>query len=378
MDYFTLLTNLGAQKIAAATAANTTIDLTEIAIGDGSGTVPIPNITQAELVNEVFRTALSELKVDENNTNQIIARAVIPASEGNFWVREVGIFDADGDLIAVGNYPETYKSILAQGAAKEIDLRVVFEVANTEVVQLVIDPSIVMASQEYVDAKATGFKNLIINGCKRVNQKGASSLTQVTNAYNYDRWYYDGTSIIQYVEALNVVVSGEYTLSWIGSATAKVNNVAVVNGGQVTLAANTQVEIKFNNTSFALVQLEFGSKKTNFESRSFALELFLARRYLTKIASALIVISQYSTNNTGFFGSFALPSQMRINPACSANAYVPNNTTESPRITPTGNWNFTANTNRVEAMLILTSASTAVSTAVRITNFIADAEIYPA
>lgn len=153
MDYFTLLTNLGAQKIAAAMAANTTIDLTEIAIGDGNGAVPVPNITQTALVHEVFRTELSELKVDAVNTNQIIARAVIPASEGNFWVREVGIFDADGDLIAVGNYPETYKSILTQGAAKEIDLMVVFEVANTEVVQLVIDPSIVMASQEYVNGK---------------------------------------------------------------------------------------------------------------------------------------------------------------------------------------------------------------------------------
>lgn len=153
MDYFTVLTNIGAQKIAAATAANTTIALTEIAIGDGNGAVPVPNITQTALVHEVFRTELSELKVDAVNTNQIIARAVIPASEGNFWVREVGIFDADGDLIAVGNYPETYKSILTQGAAKEIDLMVVLEVANTEVVQLVIDPSIVMASQEYVNGK---------------------------------------------------------------------------------------------------------------------------------------------------------------------------------------------------------------------------------
>lgn len=153
MKYFTVLTTTGANKIAAATAANETINLTHIAVGDSNGTETAPVISQTQLINEVYRTALSEKKVDENNSNHIIASSTVPADQGNFWIREVGVFDEDGDLIAVGNYPETYKSILTQGAAKEVILRVVFEVANTEVVSLQIDPSIVMASQEFVNEK---------------------------------------------------------------------------------------------------------------------------------------------------------------------------------------------------------------------------------
>ncbi|WP_419768587.1 phage tail protein [Arcobacter sp.] len=153
MEYFTVLTNIGAQKIAAATAANSTINLSEIAVGDGNGVVPVPDISQEALVNEKFRAPLSELTQDEVNKNHFIARSLVPADNGNFWIREIGIYDVDGDLIAVGNYPETYKSILTDGAAKEVDLIVVFEVANADVVKLEIDPSIVMASQDFVNQK---------------------------------------------------------------------------------------------------------------------------------------------------------------------------------------------------------------------------------
>jgi len=206
MEYFTVLTNLGATKIAAASAANSTIALTQIAVGDGSGTVPVPDISQTALVNEVFRTDLSELTQDEINTNHFIARSVIPEDEGNFWIREIGVFDADGDLIAVGNYPETYKSILAEGAAKSVDLNVVFEVANADVVNLTIDPTIVMASQDFVNKKVagkadetyvdekfnsisviTGFKNKLFNGSFDVWQRGTSFLTGSVY-FNADRW----------------------------------------------------------------------------------------------------------------------------------------------------------------------------------------------
>lgn len=153
MEYFTVLTNIGAQKIAAANAANSTINLSEIAVGDGNGVVPVPDISQEALVNEKFRAPLSELTQDEVNKNHFIARSLVPADNGNFWIREIGVYDVDGDLIAVGNYPETYKSILTDGAAKEVDLIVVFEVANADVVKLEIDPSIVMASQDFVNQK---------------------------------------------------------------------------------------------------------------------------------------------------------------------------------------------------------------------------------
>jgi hypothetical protein len=153
VNYFTVLTHIGAAKIAAATANKTLVELTHIAIGDGSGTTPLPEASQTQLVNEVFGTAVNELKIDEQNNSHVIVRSILPSNEGNFWIREVGVYDKDGDLIAVGNYPETYKPMLSDGVAKEVDLQVIFEVTNSDVVNLMIDPSIVMASQEYVNEK---------------------------------------------------------------------------------------------------------------------------------------------------------------------------------------------------------------------------------
>lgn len=167
MQYLTLLTQLGANKIATATANNSTIKLTQIAIGDGSGTVPMPNANQTALVNEVFRADLNNLKVDENNANWVVAVGYIPSTEGDFWVREVGIYDVDGDLIAIGNYPETFKPVMANNVAKDIYVKMIFEVSSTDAVTLQIDPSIVMASREYVGEELS--KKVSITDLKSIN-----------------------------------------------------------------------------------------------------------------------------------------------------------------------------------------------------------------
>lgn len=153
MEYFTLLTEVGAQKIAAATAANTTVALAEIALGDGSGTVPMPDASKTALVNEVYRAPLNDLRVDENNANWLVAEGYVPSDKGNFWVREVGIFDSDGDLIIIGNYPETFKPITSNGVAKDLYMKVITEVSSADAVALSVDPSVVMASQEFVNER---------------------------------------------------------------------------------------------------------------------------------------------------------------------------------------------------------------------------------
>ncbi|MFA6684634.1 MAG: phage tail protein, partial [Arcobacteraceae bacterium] len=151
MDYFTLLTQTGATKITAAAANNTTVNLTHIAVGDGAGSVVMPDASQTALVGETYKTQLSDLKVDDNNSNWLVAVGYIPSDIGNFWVREVGIFDEDGDLIAVGNYPETFKPVMANNVAKDLYISVIIETSNAEAVTLTIDPSIVMASRLYVE-----------------------------------------------------------------------------------------------------------------------------------------------------------------------------------------------------------------------------------
>ncbi len=168
----------------------------------------------------------------------------------------------------------------------------------------------------------TGFKNLILNGCKRVNQRGAASIDETASAYNFDRWYYDGTNFIQYIEDKNIVLSGTYTLSWIGTATATVDGASVSNGGQVTLTANTQCEVKFNSSDFNFVQLEYGTKATNFEVLPFQLELFLCYRYFQIPVTSL---SFYSCDDKAsslgtIEGVFNIPTygKMRITPTILA------------------------------------------------------------
>jgi hypothetical protein len=383
MEYFTVLTNIGAQKIAAANAANSTINLSEIAVGDGNGVVPVPDISQEALVNEKFRAPLSELTQDEVNKNHFIARSLVPADRGNFWIREIGIYDVDGDLIAVGNYPETYKSILTDGAAKEVDLIVVFEVANADVVKLEIDPTVVMASQDFVNQKVatkadktyvdeelagisfiTGFKNLIINGCKRVNQRGATAIDKTASAYNFDRWYYDGTNFIQYVEDKNIVLSGTYTLSWSGTATATVDGESVSNGGQLTLTANTQCEVKFNSSDFNFVQLEYGNKKTNFEIRHIGLELSLCQRYYEQFIN--MRIRAYHPTDTG--SGYHLTSSSGV---CVEKRVMPTITRETDSYTGLYLYFQNERIYRLDLFYIGGSGGDATNT------FYVDAEIYP-
>ncbi|CBJ91119.1 hypothetical protein XNC1_3065 [Xenorhabdus nematophila ATCC 19061] len=150
--YFALLTRLGADKLANAAALGTKLDITHMAIGDGGGTLPTPDTAQTKLVNERRRAAINVLSVDPKNTHQIIAEQVIPESEGGWWIREIGLFDKDGILIAVGNCAETYKPQLQEGSGRTQTLRMVLIVSHTDAVTLKIDPSVVLATREYADA----------------------------------------------------------------------------------------------------------------------------------------------------------------------------------------------------------------------------------
>ncbi|MDE9459349.1 phage tail protein [Xenorhabdus bovienii] len=153
--YFALLTRLGADKLANAAALGTKLEITQMAVGDGGGSLPTPHTTQAQLINERRRAAINVLSIDPKNTNQIIAEQVIPESEGGWWIREIGLFDKDGILIAVGNCAETYKPQLQEGSGRTQTLRMVLIVSSTDAVTLKIDPAVVLATREYVDSRVT-------------------------------------------------------------------------------------------------------------------------------------------------------------------------------------------------------------------------------
>jgi len=149
--YYAIVTNLGAAKIANAAALGTKLNITQMAVGDGGGTLPTPNASQTKLVNEVRRAAINTLSIDPANASQMIAEQVIPETSGGFWIREMGLFDADGTLIAVCNTPETYKPALQEGSGRTQTVRMILIINSTDAITLKIDPSVVLATRKYVD-----------------------------------------------------------------------------------------------------------------------------------------------------------------------------------------------------------------------------------
>ncbi|EKJ3968946.1 phage tail protein [Escherichia coli] len=156
--FYTLLTEIGAAKLASATALGVPLKITHMAVGDGGGALPTPDAKQTALVNEKCRAALNMLYIDPQNSSQIIAEQVIPENEGGWWIREVGLFDESGALIAVGNCPESYKPQLAEGSGRTQTVRIVLITSCTDNITLKIDPAVVLATRKYVDDKALELK----------------------------------------------------------------------------------------------------------------------------------------------------------------------------------------------------------------------------
>ncbi|WP_336659519.1 phage tail protein [Enterobacter asburiae] len=156
--FYTLLTDIGAAKLASAAALGIPLKITHMAVGDGGGALPTPSAQQTALVAEKRRAALNMLYIDPQNSSQIIAEQVIPETEGGWWIREVGLFDDTGALIAVGNCPESYKPQLAEGSGRTQTVRMVLITSSTDNITLKIDPAVVLATRKYVDDKVLELK----------------------------------------------------------------------------------------------------------------------------------------------------------------------------------------------------------------------------
>ena len=151
VKYYAILTNQGAARLANATMLGSKLNLTQMAVGDANGVLPTPDPAQTKLINQKRIAPLNLLSVDPNNQSQIIAEQIIPENEGGFWIREIGLYDDEGVLIAVANCPETYKPLLQEGSGRTQTIRMILVVTNTEAITLKIDPSVVLATRKYVD-----------------------------------------------------------------------------------------------------------------------------------------------------------------------------------------------------------------------------------
>ncbi|MCP1651803.1 phage tail protein [Pseudomonas nitroreducens] len=159
VTYYAILTNVGAAKLANAAALGTTLNITQLAVGDGNGNVPVPDATRTALVREVRRAPLNRLSIDPANASQIIAEQVIPENVGGWWIREIGLYDETGALVAIANCAPSYKPQLAEGSGRTQTVRMILIVNNSGSVELKIDPSIVLATREYVDSAITAAMN---------------------------------------------------------------------------------------------------------------------------------------------------------------------------------------------------------------------------
>ncbi|WP_421094469.1 phage tail protein, partial [Serratia fonticola] len=150
--YKAILTTAGAAKIAAASAGGKPLKIDRLAVGDGNGKLPTPNPAQTKLINERYRAALNSLTVDKAAPDRLIAELIIPASVGGFWLREMGLYDADGVLIAVSNMAESYKPKLEEGSGRTQTLRMVLIVSHTEAITLIVSGDMVTATRDFVTA----------------------------------------------------------------------------------------------------------------------------------------------------------------------------------------------------------------------------------
>ncbi|MGD7712830.1 phage tail protein [Escherichia coli] len=158
VKYYAILTNQGAARLVNATMLGSKLNLTQMAVGDANGVLPTPDPAQTKLINQKRIAPLNLLSVDPNNQSQIIAEQIIPENEGGFWIREIGLYDDEGVLIAVANCPETYKPQLQEGSGRTQTIRMILVVTNTEAITLKIDPSVVLATRKYVDDKVLELK----------------------------------------------------------------------------------------------------------------------------------------------------------------------------------------------------------------------------
>ena len=183
VKYKTVITKAGAIKLAAATVPNgKKVNFTAMAVGDGGGTLPVPDPNQTKLVKEVWRHALNKISQDRKNKNYVVAELLIPPETGGFWMRELGLYDDTGTLIAVGNMAESYKPALAEGSGRAQTVRMVIMVSDIESVELTIDTSTVMATQDYVDDKLAEHEKSRRHPDATLTAKGFTQLSSATDS----------------------------------------------------------------------------------------------------------------------------------------------------------------------------------------------------
>lgn len=203
----TVITDTGAKKLAQAAAPDgKPVRLTHMAVGDGGGTLPTPDSKQTRLVHEVWRHTVNRVILDATHQNRIIAELLIPPETGGFWIREIGVFDENGDLIAVGNTAESYKPIVAEGSGRAQTFRTILTVSSTATVALTVNNTMVMATVDYVDDKLKEHEQSRRHPDASLTAKGFVQLSSATNSVSETQ-----AATPKAVKAAYDLANGKYT-----------------------------------------------------------------------------------------------------------------------------------------------------------------------
>ena len=203
----TVITDTGAKKLAQAAAPDgKPVRLTHMAVGDGGGTLPTPDSKQTRLVHEVWRHTVNRVILDATHQNRIIAELVIPPETGRFWIREIGVFDEHGDLIAVGNTAESYKPTVAEGSGRAQTFRTILTVSSTATVALTVNNTMVMATVDYVDDKLKEHEQSRRHPDASLTAKGFVQLSSATNSVSETQ-----AATPKAVKAAYDLANGKYT-----------------------------------------------------------------------------------------------------------------------------------------------------------------------
>ncbi|EIH8121450.1 phage tail protein, partial [Escherichia coli] len=252
----TVITDTGAKKLAQAAAPDgKPVRLTHMAVGDGGGALPTPDSKQTRLVHEVWRHTVNRVILDATHQNRIIAELVIPPETGGFWIREIGVFDEHGDLIAVGNTAESYKPAVAEGSGRAQTFRTILTVSSTATVALTVDNTMVMATVDYVDNELKEHEQSRCHPDASLTAKGFVQLSSATNS--------DSETLAATPKAVKVaydLANGKYTAQ--DATTARKGLVqlsSATNSTSETLAATSNaVKAAYDNAEKRLQKAKYG------------------------------------------------------------------------------------------------------------------------
>ncbi|MDO9747486.1 phage tail protein [Glaesserella parasuis] len=251
--YYSVLTTYGSQLFANAMTNRQAVNIAHFAVGDGNGRAVQPDSTRTSLVREVHKASISAVSRDPRNNRQVIFELTLPENVGGFWIREMGIFDNAGRLVAIANCPDTYKPRLDEGSGKIQVLRMILLVSSSDAVTLKVDDTVIFVTRGQFTPKTITANS--INGFDDTGHSHAidtattsrKGITQLTNDTGLDSEVLALTAKAGKAIAQSVA---QLQLSTTNALNQKVNKTDISNAvnstSQTTVASSQAVKTAYD------------------------------------------------------------------------------------------------------------------------------------